>query len=88
MASKEATYAGIKAAGVDARLGEIGGMIEEIICSHEVEINGITYPSARSVVGSFLVQPVRNLSGHTVSKGCIHAGKSVPLCKGGCVRGA
>ena len=45
MASKEATYAGIKAAGVDARLGEIGGMIEEIICSHEVEINGITYPS-------------------------------------------
>lgn len=45
MASKEATYAGIKAAGVDARLGEIGGMIEEIISSHEVEINGITYPS-------------------------------------------
>lgn len=43
MASKEATYAGIKAAGVDARLGEIGGIIEEIISSHEVEINGITY---------------------------------------------
>ena len=28
-----------------------------------------------------VVQPVRNLSGHTVGKGTIHAGKSVPLCK-------
>lgn len=45
MASKEATLAGVKEAGVDARLGEIGGIIEEIITSHEVEINGITYPS-------------------------------------------
>lgn len=45
MASKEATLAGVKEAGVDARLGEIGGIIEEIITSHEVEINGVTYPS-------------------------------------------
>lgn len=83
MASKEATYAGIKAAGVDARLGEIGGMIEEIICSHEVEINGITYPS-RTFSGQLIPSPAgAQLSGHTVSKGCIHAGKSVPLCKGG-----
>ena len=30
MASKEATYAGIKAAGVDARLGEIAAAIIEV----------------------------------------------------------
>lgn len=71
MASKEATMAAIKEAGVDARLGELGGLIEEVITSHEVEINGITYP----------IQPVRNLSGHTMAKGTIHAGKSVPLCR-------
>ena len=71
MASKEATMAGVKEAGVDARLGEIGGIIEEIICSHEVTINGITYQ----------VQPVRNLSGHTVGQHTIHDGKSVPLCR-------
>ena len=43
LASKEATYAGIKEAGVDARLGEIGGIIEEVIMSHEVTINNTTY---------------------------------------------
>ena len=43
LASKEATYAGVKEAGVDARLGEIGGIIEEVIMSHEVTINNTTY---------------------------------------------
>lgn len=28
------------------------------------------------------MQPVRNLSGHTLGKGTIHNGKSVPLCRG------
>ena len=46
MASKEATYAGIKAAGVDANLGELGGVIEEVINSYEVTIDGRTYPSS------------------------------------------
>ena len=72
LASKEATYAGIREAGVDARLGEIGGVIEEVISSHEVTIRGTTYP----------IRPVRNLSGHTVAQGTIHAGKSVPLIRG------
>lgn len=72
MASKEATYAGVREAGVDARLGEIGGIIEEVISSHEVTIRGQTHA----------VKPVRNLSGHTVAQGTIHAGKSVPLVRG------
>jgi methionyl aminopeptidase len=44
MASREATYAGIRAAGLDARLGEIGGIIEEVINSYEVTVNGKTVP--------------------------------------------
>lgn len=30
-----------------------------------------------------VVEPVRNLSGHTLGKGIIHNGKSVPLVGGG-----
>lgn len=52
-AVKEATNAGIKAAGVDVRLCDVGEIIEEVMTSHEVEINGKTYA----------VKPVRNLSG-------------------------
>lgn len=44
-ATREATYKAIRSAGVDARLGELGGQIEEIITSYEVEIYGRTYPS-------------------------------------------
>lgn len=37
-AVKAATNAGIKAAGIDARLGEIGGEIQEVMESYEVTI--------------------------------------------------
>lgn len=30
--------------GVDARLGEIGGVIQETMESYEVEVNGKVYP--------------------------------------------
>lgn len=39
-ASQSATNAGIRAAGVDARLGEIGAIIQETMESYEVEIKG------------------------------------------------
>ena len=45
LATKDATLTGIRAAGVDARLGEIGGIIEEVINSYEVTIFNRTYPS-------------------------------------------
>ena len=38
MASKEGTNTGVKLAGIDARLGEIGAGIQEVIESYEVEI--------------------------------------------------
>lgn len=64
-ASKEATNAAIKAAGVDVLLSDLGGIIEEIISSYEY--NGQK------------LSPVRNLSGHMVDRYTIHAGKSIPL---------
>ncbi|KAM6568114.1 hypothetical protein CsatB_016099 [Cannabis sativa] len=39
-ASREATYTGIKEAGIDVRLCDIGAAIQEVMESYEVEING------------------------------------------------
>lgn len=72
-AVKEATMTGIKEAGVDVRLCDIGEAIQEVMESHEVEINGKIYP----------VLSVRNLCGHTIDRYKVHAGKSVPIVKGG-----
>jgi methionyl aminopeptidase len=52
-AVKAATNAGIKEAGIDVRLCDIGETIEEVMSSHEVEINGKVYT----------VKPIRNLNG-------------------------
>ncbi len=73
LAVKEATNTGIKLAGIDARLNEIGEGIQEVMESFEVEIDGKVYP----------VKPVRNLSGHSIGPYHVHAGKSVPIVKGG-----
>lgn len=70
-AVKAATNAGIREAGIDARLGEIGGVIQEVMESYEVEINGTTYP----------VKSIRNLNGHTILPYNIHGTKSVPIVK-------
>ena len=70
-AVKEATNTGIAAAGVDARLGEIGAQIQEVMESHEVTINGTTHR----------VKAIRNLNGHNIDPWKIHAGKSVPIVK-------
>ena len=72
-APREATYAGIRASGIDARLGEIGAQIQEVMESYEVELDGRTYP----------VKSVRNLHGHTIGLHQIHGGKSVPIVRNG-----
>ncbi|RWS22763.1 methionine aminopeptidase 2-like protein, partial [Leptotrombidium deliense] len=41
---REATNTGIKAAGIDVRLCDIGEAIQEVMESYEVEIDGKTYP--------------------------------------------
>lgn len=43
LAAKEATNEGIKNAGIDARLSDIGASIQEVMESHEVEIGNKTY---------------------------------------------
>lgn len=70
-AVKEATYTGIREAGIDARLGEIGEAIQETMESYEVELNGETFP----------VKCIRNLNGHDIRQHQIHGGKSVPIVK-------
>lgn len=75
-AVKDATNTGVRLAGIDARMSEIGEGIQEAMESYEVIINGTTYP----------VKAIRNLSGHTIGPYSIHggsAGKSVPIVKGG-----
>ncbi|VDC06738.1 unnamed protein product [Peniophora sp. CBMAI 1063] len=73
-AVKEATNTGIREAGIDARLGDIGAAIQETMESYEVEVNGKTLP----------VKSIENLSGHTIIPYMIHGGdrgKSVLLVK-------
>ncbi|KAB5577506.1 putative methionyl aminopeptidase [Coniochaeta sp. 2T2.1] len=70
-AVKEATNAGIKEAGIDVRVGDLGGIIQEVMESYEVEIGGTTHP----------VKSIRNLNGHTINHYSIHGGKSVPIVK-------
>ena len=70
-AVKDATNTGIREAGIDVRLGDVGAAIQEVMESYEVELDGKTYP----------VKSVRNLNGHLVDRYHIHAGKSVPIVK-------
>lgn len=75
-AVKDATNTGIRLAGIDARMSEIGEGIQEAMESYECTINGTTYP----------IKAIRNLNGHTIGPYSIHGGsngKSVPIVKGG-----
>jgi len=72
-AVQEATEMGIKTAGIDARLCDIGAAIQEVMESHEIELEGKTYQ----------VKSIRNLNGHSISPYQIHSGKTVPIIKGG-----
>ncbi|KAI5754121.1 hypothetical protein M8J77_005915 [Diaphorina citri] len=72
-AVRDATNTGIKAAGIDVPLCEVGAAIQEVMESYEVEIDGKTYQ----------VKSIRNLNGHSIDSYRIHAGKTVPIVRGG-----
>ncbi|CAG2113383.1 unnamed protein product [Medioppia subpectinata] len=72
-AVRDATNTGIREAGIDVRLCDVGEAIQEVMESYEVEIDGKTYP----------VKSIRNLNGHSIGPYRIHAGKTVPIVKGG-----
>lgn len=73
LASREATYAGIKALGVDVRLCDIGRDIHEVMKSYEVNIDGTNYP----------IKPIFDLHGHSIAQYTIHAGQSIPCYDNG-----
>lgn len=68
---KDATNTGIREAGIDVRMSDIGEAIQETMESYEVEIKGKTYP----------VKAIRNLNGHDIIPYHIHGTKSVPIVK-------
>jgi methionyl aminopeptidase len=72
-AVKDATNTGIREAGIDVRVCDIGAAIQEVMESYEVELDGKTYP----------VKAIRNLNGHNILPYEIHGGKNVPIVKGG-----
>ncbi|XP_070404377.1 methionine aminopeptidase 2 isoform X1 [Nothobranchius furzeri] len=72
-AVRDATNTGIRSAGIDVRLCDVGEIIQEVMESYEVELDGKTYQ----------VKPVRNLNGHSIGQYRIHSGKTVPIVKGG-----
>ncbi|KAF8586271.1 peptidase M24A, methionine aminopeptidase [Ramaria rubella] len=65
-AVKAATDAGIRASGIDVRLGDVGAAIQEVMESYEVVIGTKTLP----------VKSIENLSGHTIGLYQIHGGKT------------
>ncbi|EMP26923.1 Methionine aminopeptidase 2 [Chelonia mydas] len=98
-AVKDATNTGIKCAGIDVRLCDVGEAIQEVMESYEVEIDGKTYQGKLSPLDSLpvlhmwaniagieglnILKPIRNLNGHSIGPYRIHAGKTVPIVKGG-----
>ncbi|SGY46855.1 BQ5605_C001g00476 [Microbotryum silenes-dioicae] len=96
LAVKEATNAGIKEAGIDVRMGDIGTAIQEVMESYEVEVGGKTLPGPSDVLRPMLLSPkylnlqtystptvksIRNLTGHSIKPYHIHGGKSVPIVR-------
>lgn len=70
-AVKDATNTGVREAGLDARMCEIGDAIQEVMESYEVEVGGKTHQ----------VKAITNLSGHSIGPYNIHGGKTVPIVK-------
>eukprot|EP01133_Synstelium_polycarpum_P013386 gene13386-15750_t len=76
LAVQEATNTGIREAGIDVRIPDISAAIQEVMESHEIELDGKTLP----------IKSIRNLNGHTIGQYLIHgghSGKVVPIVKGG-----
>ena len=69
-AVKDATYTGIKKAGIDVVIKDWGKDIQEVMESYEIELNGKTYP----------IKSIRTLGGHNIGRYTIHNGIFLPSC--------
>eukprot|EP01113_Clastostelium_recurvatum_P037859 TRINITY_DN5579_c0_g1_i3.p1 TRINITY_DN5579_c0_g1~~TRINITY_DN5579_c0_g1_i3.p1 ORF type:complete len:483 (-),score=101.14 TRINITY_DN5579_c0_g1_i3:83-1477(-) len=72
-AVRDATNTGVRTAGIDVRLCDVGAAIQEVMESYEIELDGKTYQ----------IKPLRNLCGHSIWPYRIHGDKSVPSVRGG-----
>jgi len=72
-AVRDATNAGVAAAGIDVRLCDVGAAVQEVMEAAEVELDGTPRP----------VKVIRNLMGHSIERYHIHGSKSVPCVRGG-----
>ncbi|KAF2447692.1 methionine aminopeptidase 2-like protein [Karstenula rhodostoma CBS 690.94] len=70
-AVRATTNTGLREAGVDARMDYLSEVMQEVMESYEVEIQGKTFP----------VKAVRNISGHNILRYKIHGDKQVPFYK-------
>lgn len=70
-AVKDATNTGVREAGIDVRLCDIGAAVQEVMESYEIDLDGKTHP----------IKCIRNLNGHSIGRYQIHAGKTVPIVK-------
>jgi methionyl aminopeptidase len=84
-AVKAATEAGIRAAGIDVMLCEVGEAVQEVMESHEVTLpsrpTGGEACSSSTSMTTRTVKCCRNLHGHNIGAYEIHAGNSVPIIK-------
>lgn len=90
-AVKDATNTGIKAAGIDVRLCDVGASVQEVMESYEVRfrykeyfINKNTLCSQIELDGkTYPIKSIRNLNGHSIGYYRVHGDKSVPNVKRG-----
>lgn len=68
-AAKATTNAGLREAGVDARMDHLSEVMQEVMESYEIELHGKTIP----------IKAVRNISGHNILRYKIHGDKQVPF---------
>lgn len=83
-AAREATEAGVREAGIDARMADIGAAIQEVMESYEVQVPSSSSSSGGLTGGSGKterVRCIRNLNGHNIDRFRIHGGKSVPIVR-------
>jgi methionyl aminopeptidase len=71
--ARDATNMGVKTAGIDVRLCDVGDAIQEVFDAASLDINGKHYD----------IKPLTNLCGHMLEPYKIHADKSLPICRGG-----
>lgn len=66
-ASKEAVDAILNNIGVDSRIGELGGLAEEVVSSYEIILGNRLLP----------LKPINNIAGHSINQWKIHGGKYI-----------